>query len=111
MNYYLVVAVVPSSNFAFQSIVGFSVLGWYMTRNDPGHRAPTAVGGKENEKAIPTTTSSVVVGNLGGSTIFHVSPTLTVAKREPSFTGVANVSGFRPSHQHKRLRRGTTNSH
>lgn len=107
---YLVVAVVCSSNFAFQSIVGVSVLIWYMTRNDSGHRAPTAVGGKENEKAIPTTTSSAVVGNLGGSTLFHVSPTLTVAKRGPSLTAVANVSGFRPSQRHK-LRRGVTHPH
>lgn len=108
---YLVVAVVCSSNFTFQSIVGVSVLIWYMTRNDSGHRAPTAVGGKENEKAIPTTTSSAVVGNLGGSTLFHVSPTLTVAKRGPSSTGVANVSSFRPSQRHKRLRRGATHPH
>ena len=83
-------------------------MGWYMNRNDPVDSTPTAVGGKENEKAIPTTTSSVVVGNLGASTHFHVSPTLTVARREPSFTGVANISGFRQGHRHKRHRRGAT---
>jgi len=98
------------ATFLVLSIVGVSVLGWYMTRNNPGDSPPIAVGGNENEKAIPTTTSSVVVGNLEGSTRFHVSPTLTVAKREPSFTGVADTS-FRPSHQNKRVRRGATHFH
>ena len=79
-----------------------------MTRNSPNNGTPTAVGGKDNEQPVPTTTSSIVVGNLGGSTRFHVSPTLTVANRArgPLFTGVVNVSGLRSSHQHKRLRRG-----
>jgi len=91
--------------FLVLAITGASVLGWYMTR-DNADQPPTAVGGKENEKAIPTTTSSVVVGNLGGSTRFHVSPTLTVGKREPSSTDVSNISGFRINHYHKRLHRG-----
>lgn len=88
------------------AIIGASVLGWYVTKDSPDHGAPTAVGGKENEKPVPTTTSTLAVGNLGGSTRFHVSPTLTVAKRGPSYTGVANIAGTHPSHQHKRLRRG-----
>jgi len=97
--------------FLVLAIVGLSVLGWYVTRNNPHHKAPTAVGGKGNEKAIPTTTNSMVAGNLGGSTRLHVSPTLTVARRGPSFTGVANISGPRPSHLYKRLRRGATHLH
>jgi len=92
--------------FLVSTIVGVSVLGWYMTRNNPG--APTAVGGGGDGQHIPLTTSSVLVGNLGGSTHLHVSPTLTVAKRGPSFTGVANKSGSRLSHRHKRPHRGTT---
>lgn len=93
--------------FLVLAIVGASVLGWYLTRNNPSNTTPTAVGGKDNEKPLPTTSSSIVVGNLGGSTSFHVSPTLTIANRvrEPSST---NISGFRSSHQHKRLRRGVT---
>ena len=74
-----------------------------MTRDTADHRIPVAVGGKDNEQPIPTTTSSMIVGNLGGSTRFHVSPTLTVDKREPSFTAIANISGFRSSHRHKRF--------
>ncbi|KAF9651326.1 hypothetical protein BDM02DRAFT_3184587 [Thelephora ganbajun] len=46
--------------FLVLAIVGTSVLGWYMTRNNTSHRTPTAVGGKENEQPIPTTTSSMV---------------------------------------------------
>jgi len=91
--------------FLVLAITGASVLGWYMTRGNTDS-APTAVGGKENEKPIPTTTSSIVVGNLGDSTHLHVSPTLTVAKREPSPTGIANISGFRTGLHHKRLRHG-----
>lgn len=80
-----------------------------MTRNDPSNGTPTAVGGKDNEQPVLATTSSIVVGDLGGSTSFHVSPTLTIANRarEPLFTEVVNIIGLRPSHQHKRLRRGT----
>jgi len=96
--------------FLVLAIVGASVLGWYMTRNNPSNGTPTAVGGKDNEQPVPTTTSSIVAGNLGGSTRFHVSPTLTIANRarEPLFTPVINTSGFRPRHQYKRLRRGVT---
>jgi len=96
--------------FLASAIVGASVLGWYMTRNNPSNGTPTAVGGKDNEQPVPTTTSSIVMGNLEGSSRFHVSPTLTVVNRarEPSFTGVVKISGLPPSHQHKRLRRGAT---
>lgn len=78
-----------------------------MSRNSPSNGTPTAVGGKDNEQPAPTTTSSIVVGNLGGSTRFHVSPTLTIANRahEPSFTGDVSVLAFRPSRRHKRLGR------
>jgi hypothetical protein len=81
-----------------------------MTRNNPSNGTPTAVGGKDNEQPVPTTTSSIVVGNLEGSSRFHVSPTLTVANRvrEPSFTGVVKISGLRPSRQRERLHRGAT---
>lgn len=77
-----------------------------MTRDTSAYGDPTAVGGKENEQPIPMTTSSIVVGNLESSTRPRVTPTLTVAKREPSPTGVANTLGFRTSRRHKRLRRG-----
>lgn len=98
------------ATFFVLAIVGASVLGWYMTRNNPSNGTPTAMGGKDNEQPLPSTSNSIVVGNLGGSTSFHVSPTLTIANRahEPSFTGDVNVLGPRPSHQHKRLRRGVT---
>ncbi|KAF9778693.1 hypothetical protein BJ322DRAFT_1114033 [Thelephora terrestris] len=93
--------------FLVLAIVGASTLGWYMSKNSPSNGTPTAVGGKDNEQPVPTTTSSIVVGNLGGSTRFHVSPTLTIANRahEPSFTGL-KILGLRPGH--KRLRRGAT---
>lgn len=89
------------------AIGGASVLAWYMTRNNPGNGTPTAVGGKDNEQPLPTTSSSIIAGNLGESTSFHVSPTLTIANRanEPSFTGGVNISGLRRGHQHKRTRR------
>jgi len=96
--------------FFASAIVAASVLGWYMTRNNPSNGTPTAVGGTGNEQPGPTTTSSIVAGNLEDSTRLHVSPTLTVAKRarEPSFTGVVNVSGLRPHLEYKKLRRGHT---
>jgi len=100
--------------FLILSIVGASVLGWYMTRNNPSYEPPTAVGGKENEKPLPVTTSSVVVGNLEGSSRFHVSPTRTVAKRglsDPKPTGATDGSHFHPSHRHKRHRREATHLH
>jgi len=99
--------------FLVLAIVGASVLGWYMSRNSPSNGTPTAVGGKDNEQPDPTSTSSIVVGNLGGSTRFHVSPTLTIANRahEPSFTGGVNVLGLRPSRRHKRLGRRATHLH
>jgi len=93
--------------FLVSAIVGASVLGWYISRNNPSNGTPTAVGGKDNEQPVPVTTGTVVVGNLGSSTRFHVSPTLTLANRarEPSYTGV-NILDFRRSHHHKRHRRG-----
>jgi len=91
------------SVFLVLAIAGTSVLGWYMTRDTADHRIPTAVGGKENEQPIPTTTGSIVIGNLGGSTRFHVSPTLTVDKREPLFTAVVNIPGFGTNRRHKRF--------
>jgi len=99
--------------FLVLAIVGASVLGWYMSRNSPSSGTPTAVGGKDNEQPVPTSTSSIVVGNLGGSTRFHVSPTLTIANRahEPSSTGGVNVLGLRPSRRHKKLGRRATHLH
>src|SRR5579872_739945 len=79
-----------------QAIVGSSVLVWYVTKNNPSDGTPAAVGGKDNEQPVPTSTTPSVVGNLGGSTRFHVSPTLTIANRarEPLFTGAVNISGL-----------------
>lgn len=96
--------------FLILAIIGASVSVWYVTKNSPSDGTPTAVGGKDNEQPGPTTTSSLVVGNLGGSTPFHVSPTLTIANRahEPSFTGAVNILGLRQSHQHEKLGRGGT---
>ncbi|KAI0820418.1 hypothetical protein BC628DRAFT_856906 [Trametes gibbosa] len=57
--------------------------GWYVSHNNSSHNAPTAIGGSANEKAITTTSSThVVAGALATSTVLHVSPTNTVAKRE-----------------------------
>lgn len=74
-------------------IAGVSVLGWRASQNKPAHQAPTALGGSANERPGATTSSSAPVasGSSGAqqSSIKHVSPTHTVARREAQPTGVA----------------------
>ncbi|KAG6919642.1 hypothetical protein DXG01_003506 [Tephrocybe rancida] len=72
-------------------IIGGAVgIGWYVSHNAPDHQAPKAIGGSANEAATASS-SAVVSTNAHGSTVKHVSPTLTVNGRalhvEP--TGVA----------------------
>ncbi|KAL7280195.1 hypothetical protein ACG7TL_006614 [Trametes sanguinea] len=65
-------------------IAGAIGLGWYVSHNSTSHNAPTAIGGSANEKATDTETpTSTVVGEaLATSTVLHVSPTKTVARRD-----------------------------
>ncbi|KAH9851598.1 hypothetical protein C2E23DRAFT_829832 [Lenzites betulinus] len=65
-------------------IAGAIGLGWYVSHNNTSHTAPTAIGGSANEKAITTASSStqLVAGALATSTVLHVSPTNTVARRD-----------------------------
>ncbi|KAI9057467.1 hypothetical protein FKP32DRAFT_1547912, partial [Trametes sanguinea] len=65
-------------------IAGAIGLGWYVSHNSTSHTAPTAIGGSANEKAIDsqTATSTVVGEALATSTVLHVSPTNTVARRD-----------------------------
>ncbi|CDO70856.1 hypothetical protein BN946_scf184801.g49 [Trametes cinnabarina] len=74
-------------------IAGAIGLGWYVSHNSTTHSAPTAIGGSANEKAIDseTPTSTAVAGALATSTVLHVTPTKTVARRadEPIPTPMA----------------------
>ncbi|KAF9470958.1 hypothetical protein BDN70DRAFT_617338 [Pholiota conissans] len=68
-------------------IAGGIGVGVYLTRNSPSHQQPTAIGGSADNLATGTSTSTVS-GNGGKTTSssLHVSPTLTVARREAVVT-------------------------
>lgn len=66
-------------------IAGAIGLGWYVSHNSTSHNAPTAIGGSANEKALTTTdvsSAATVAGAVATSTVLHVSPTRTVARRD-----------------------------
>ncbi|KAI0662288.1 hypothetical protein C8Q70DRAFT_637140 [Cubamyces menziesii] len=64
-------------------IAGAIGLGWYVSHNSTTHNAPTAIGGSANEKAIDAQTSTTAVAEaMATSTVLHVSPTNTVARRD-----------------------------
>ena len=66
-----------------QIIAGAIGLGWYVSHNSTTHNAPTAIGGSANEKAIDAQTSTTAVAEaMATSTVLHVSPTNTVARRD-----------------------------
>ncbi|KAG6853815.1 hypothetical protein C0991_001061 [Blastosporella zonata] len=81
-------------------------LGLYFSHNTPAHQAPTAIGGSADEAAT-VTSSAVVSTNSVGSTLKHVSPTLTVDGRalpaEPTGAWVPLPVGHRRRHANRIL--------
>ncbi|RDB15212.1 hypothetical protein Hypma_004709 [Hypsizygus marmoreus] len=64
-------------------------IGWYASHKAPDHQQPTAFGGSANEAAVTTSSAGVkpsVLPNGATSSIKHVSPTHTVARRAPQGT-------------------------
>ncbi|KIL59061.1 hypothetical protein M378DRAFT_193902 [Amanita muscaria Koide BX008] len=61
-------------------VVGAIGIWVYISRQNSNHSAPTAWGGSANEAATYTHTATPVV--VGSSTVRHVSPTNTVARRD-----------------------------
>lgn len=87
-------------------LAGAFALAWYISHASSGHTVPTAVGGKNNESAGSTSTSSILAVNLGGSsTQLHVSPTYTVNYKRgplPSACGLLDVQVLRAHSGHRR---------
>ncbi|KAI0366624.1 hypothetical protein BV20DRAFT_951740 [Pilatotrama ljubarskyi] len=86
-------------------IAGAIGLGWYVSHNSTTHNAPTAIGGSANEKAIETQSSSAVAaGAIATSTVLHVSPTHTVARRDdepiPTPLAIYPLAARGPSSHH-----------
>jgi hypothetical protein len=81
------------------AIVGGIGVGVWISRNSPGHQQPKAIGGSDDHFASGTTTTSTSTTSsqspigAGGatSTIKHVRPTNTVARREPEPIPLANM--------------------
>ncbi|KAF8073493.1 hypothetical protein FPV67DRAFT_1576119 [Lyophyllum atratum] len=76
-------------------------IGWYVSHNKPGHQQPTVFGGSANEVATNTATTAVSTG-ANGSTIRHVTPTHTVARRvlDARATAVAGTSAIHKRRQY-----------
>lgn len=72
------------------AILGGIGVGVWLSRSSPGHQQPTAIGGSADNLATGTTTTTMplLTTAVGGavSSIKHVSPTNTVARREPEPT-------------------------
>lgn len=84
-------------------IAGAIGLGIYLSHNSPDHQQPTVLGGSANERATATSVSQTATAKGNGSTVLHVSPTHTVARRVAPSPVVARnlrVLKFKP---HKRL--------
>ncbi|KAG6815758.1 hypothetical protein H0H87_011595 [Tephrocybe sp. NHM501043] len=75
-------------------------IGWYVSHDSPDHQAPTALGGKANEAATASS-SAPPSTNAVGSTVKHVSPTLTVDKRALP----AEPTGVPAAHRRRNLNR------
>ncbi|KAF8965963.1 hypothetical protein BDZ97DRAFT_1756967 [Flammula alnicola] len=74
-------------------IAGGIGVGVYLTRNNPGHQAPTAIGGSADNLATYTSSAAVATG-AGGKTLsssLHVSPTNTVKRRDGGLVTPAPV--------------------
>lgn len=74
-------------------IIAASIIGWQVSKSKPSHSAPTAFGGQANERPSSSSAAAPAAGAAAGgsSTIKHVSPTHTVARREafePAVTGI-----------------------
>ncbi|KAI8978841.1 hypothetical protein BD414DRAFT_494569 [Trametes punicea] len=64
-------------------IAGALGLGWYVAHNTTIHNAPTPVGGSADERSISIQSSPTAAAEAAAtSTVLHVSPTRTVARRE-----------------------------
>lgn len=83
-----------------QGIGGGIGLGWYFTHNAPAHQQPTAFGGSANESAAPVSSTIKANAAPGGSTIMHVSPTHTVARRVAQ-ARITPVPGFTAAHKRR----------
>lgn len=62
-------------------------LGWYFSHNSPSHQQPTAIGGSANEIPGTSQTTPSATGP-GGSSVLHVQPTFTVARRASEPSGI-----------------------
>ncbi|KAG6330375.1 hypothetical protein ID866_8712 [Astraeus odoratus] len=63
-------------------LAGIGLIAWYeITHKSSSSSQPTAVGGKANETAGPTTMPASAQAAISTSTSLHVSPTNTVARR------------------------------
>ncbi|XP_006462527.1 hypothetical protein AGABI2DRAFT_193654 [Agaricus bisporus var. bisporus H97] len=68
-------------------IVAASVIGWKVSQSHPDHQAPEAIGGSANERPE----SETVAASATGSSIKHVTPTHTVARRVASMSGLPSA--------------------
>ncbi|TCD69026.1 hypothetical protein EIP91_009089 [Steccherinum ochraceum] len=68
----------PSSP-SLQAVAGGIGIGVYISHNDTSHDAPTAIGGKANERPADESSTAVGSGTSTGSP--KVTPTHTVARR------------------------------
>jgi hypothetical protein len=84
-------------------IIAAGVIGWEISHNNSGHQAPTAFGGSANERPITLTTAAPeATGST--SSIKHVSPTHTVARRGALVAATPLPSGHkRAIERRKRL--------
>lgn len=91
--------------FLILAVVGGIGFGVWISRNSPGHQQPTAIGGSADNLATGTTTMtpSGLMTGVGGTptSVKHVSPTNTVAKREPEPTPLTNMVA---KHLHRKKR-------
>lgn len=80
------------------SIAGAIGIGWYFTHNNQQNQRPASLGGSENESSSVSASSSAVISSVvptSSGTSKHVSPTNTVARREPiptAFVGRSYVN-------------------
>ncbi|TFK33019.1 hypothetical protein BDQ12DRAFT_450788 [Crucibulum laeve] len=79
-------------------IAGAIGLGLYISSKAPSHQAPKVFGGSANEAATGVPTAAAATGTAKGgasSSVLHVSPTHTVARRVagPESTGVVGSRG------------------
>ena len=89
------------------AILGGIGVGVWLSRSSPGYQQPTAIGGSADNLATGTTTTTMplLTTGVGGavSPIKHVSPTNTVARREPEPTPFMRLDPWIVFHSSSRL--------